>query len=123
VFWKLRFDRRWTWRTPLAETQQHWEGWYTGLSTAFLGTAVPKVLLLAGTDRLDRDLTIGQMQGKFQMVVLPAAGHAVHEDEAAKTADSLLQFATRFRIGEAPMQFPRAPGARQVLPVVAGPAL
>lgn len=27
--------------------------------------------MLAGTDRLDRELTIGQMQGRFQMVVLP----------------------------------------------------
>ena len=27
--------------------------------------------MLAGTDRLDRPLTIGQMQGRFQMIVLP----------------------------------------------------
>ena len=46
-------------------------GWYEGLSTAFLGFKGPKVLMLAGTDRLDRELTIGQMQGRFQMVVLP----------------------------------------------------
>jgi hypothetical protein len=32
---------------------------------------------LAGTDRLDKELMIGQMQGKFQMVVLPASGHCV----------------------------------------------
>jgi len=30
--------------------------------------------MLAGTDRLDRALTIGQMQGRFQMVVLPQVG-------------------------------------------------
>jgi protein phosphatase methylesterase 1 len=47
------------------------EGWYKGLSEAFLGVKAPKVLMLAGTDRLDRGLTIGQMQGKFQMVLLP----------------------------------------------------
>ena len=46
-------------------------GWYQGLSEAFLGFKGPKVLMLAGTDRLDRPLTIGQMQGRFQMVVLP----------------------------------------------------
>ena len=46
-------------------------GWYEGLSEAFLGFKGPKVLMLAGTDRLDRALTIGQMQGRFQMVVLP----------------------------------------------------
>lgn len=37
----------------------------------------PKMLLLAGTDRLDKVLTIGQMQGKFQLAVLPMAGHAI----------------------------------------------
>lgn len=47
------------------------EGWYSGLSSAFLGVKAPKVLMLAGTDRLDRTLTVGQMQGKFQMVLLP----------------------------------------------------
>ena len=28
----------------------------------------------AGTERLDRELTIGQMQGKFQLVLLPQVG-------------------------------------------------
>lgn len=49
------------------------QGWYEGLSDAFLGVKVPKVLMLAGTDRLDRTLTIGQMQGRFQLVLLPQA--------------------------------------------------
>ena len=31
----------------------------------FLHCPVPKLLLLAGMDRLDKDLTIGQMQGNF----------------------------------------------------------
>lgn len=38
------------------------------------------MLLLAGTDRLDTALTVGQMQGKFQLVVLPAVGHTIQED-------------------------------------------
>lgn len=28
-------------------------------------------------DRLDKSLTIGQMQGKFQLVLMPTAGHAI----------------------------------------------
>ncbi len=52
-------------------------GWYEGLSEAFLGFKGPKVLMLAGTDRLDRTLTIGQMQGRFQMVVLPQVSHVL----------------------------------------------
>ena len=54
--------------------------WYQGLSKLFLSVPAPKVLLLAGTDRLDQELTIGQMQGKFQMCLLPQAGHVIQED-------------------------------------------
>ncbi|KAF6248317.1 Alpha/Beta hydrolase protein [Scenedesmus sp. NREL 46B-D3] len=88
------------WRTPLAASRPHWEGWYRGLSDTFLSLPVPKMLLLAGTDRLDKSLTIGQMQGKFQLVLMPAAGHAIQEDEPVKTAEHLQQFLHRFRIGE-----------------------
>lgn len=40
---------------------------------------IPKLLLLASIDGLDRALTVGQMQGKFQLQVLARCGHAVHE--------------------------------------------
>jgi len=46
---------------------------YEGLSELFLAARAPKLLLLAGTDRLDRPLTIGQMQGRFQLALLPQA--------------------------------------------------
>lgn len=55
--------RKYVWRIDLSKTEQHWLGWFKGLSTAFLNVPVPKVLLLAGVDRLDRELTVGQMQG------------------------------------------------------------
>lgn len=38
------------------------------------------------------------MQGKFQLVLMPTAGHAIHEDEAAATAEHLSHFLTRFRV-------------------------
>ena len=38
-----------------------------------------RLLVLAGTDRLDKELMIGQMQGKFQMEVVPDVGHMLHE--------------------------------------------
>ena len=41
-------------------------------------------VFIAGVDRLDRDLTVGQMQGKFWMQVLPQCGHCVHEDQPQK---------------------------------------
>ncbi len=51
------------WRIDLAKTEPFWQGWFTGLSKLFLSTTVPKVLLLAGVDRLDKELSIGHMQG------------------------------------------------------------
>ncbi|PRW60955.1 phosphatase methylesterase 1 [Chlorella sorokiniana] len=113
----------WVWRTQLEQSAPFWEGWYSGLSDMFLSLRVPKVLVLVGTDRLDRPLTIGQMQGKFQPVLLPQAGHAVHEDEPDRTADAIATFIRRFRIGEPPLQIPRpAAGVPRILPVPIGPA-
>lgn len=64
--------KKYTWRIDLAKTERHWAGWFNGLSVAFLNVPAPKMLLLAGVDRLDRDLTVGQMQGlnAFYGVVL-----------------------------------------------------
>lgn len=56
-------DKKYTWRIDLGKTEQHWSGWFSGLSAAFLNVSAPKMLLLAGVDRLDRELTVGQMQG------------------------------------------------------------
>ena len=87
-----------------------------------MAVTVPKVLVLAGTDRLDRPLTVGQMQGKFQLVLLPEAGHAVHEDQHARTADVIATFIQRFRIGQPKVAIPKANNAGlPVLPIPAGP--
>ncbi|KAI9770235.1 MAG: Protein phosphatase methylesterase 1 [Geoglossum simile] len=85
----------WVWRTDLAKTQPFWEGWFIGLSRKFLEAKGGKLLLLAGTDRLDKELTIGQMQGKYQLQVFPEAGHFIHEDLPEKTAVTLVDFYKR----------------------------
>lgn len=54
---------QWTWRTDLGATKPFWENWFVGLSKKFLESRGGKLLLLAGTDRLDKELMIGQMQG------------------------------------------------------------
>ena len=59
--------KAWRWRTDLAATQRFWEGWFAGMSKKFLEARGGKLLLLAGTDRLDTELTIGQMQGEFHL--------------------------------------------------------
>lgn len=56
---------QYTWRIDLMRTQQFWHEWFAGLSSLFLSIPEPKLLLLAGVDRLDKELTIGQMQGNI----------------------------------------------------------
>lgn len=57
--------KKYTWRIDLSKSEKYWEGWFQGLSQKFLDVKVPKLLLLAGIDNLDRALTVGQMQGKI----------------------------------------------------------
>ena len=85
-----------TWRTDLSATKPFWENWFTGLSSKFLSVpGTGKLLILAGTDRLDKELMIGQMQGKYQLQVFPEAGHFVHEDQPEKTAMIVADFFRR----------------------------
>ena len=114
VFSGARRQKEWTWKTDLAKTQPFWEGWFRGLSGKFLRGRGGKMLLLAGTDRLDTELTIGQMQGrpsvpstspsvliskqvlgKYALQVFPEAGHFIHEDLPEKTAMVLVDFHRR----------------------------
>ncbi|OXV10539.1 hypothetical protein Egran_01702 [Elaphomyces granulatus] len=88
-------SRPWVWRTNLANTKHFWEGWFVGLSKKFLEAKGGKLLLLAGTDRLDKELMIGQMQGKYQLQVLPDSGHFIQEDQPSKAAQILVDFYRR----------------------------
>ncbi|KAI5258609.1 protein phosphatase methylesterase [Aureobasidium subglaciale] len=91
----VREGERWTWRTDLTRTQRWWEDWFTGMSGRFLRGRAAKSLLLAGTDRLDKELMVGQMQGKFQLTVIPEAGHFIQEDVPEKTAHLMIEFFKR----------------------------
>ncbi|KDN38360.1 hypothetical protein RSAG8_09564, partial [Rhizoctonia solani AG-8 WAC10335] len=82
----------WKWRTPLRNTSPYWRSWFSGLSEKFLAARTARLLVLAGTDRLDKTLMIGQMQGKFQMVVVPGVGHMLHEDNPERLADIIVEF-------------------------------
>lgn len=68
------------------------------MSKLFLNVPQPKLLLLAGVDRLDKELMVGQMQGKFQMQILPQCGHAVHEDSPNEVADAIASFLVRNKL-------------------------
>ncbi|KAL8690329.1 MAG: hypothetical protein Q9218_004204 [Villophora microphyllina] len=94
-------DQTWLWRTDLSATEYYWGDWFTGLSKKFLEAKGGKLLILAGTDRLDKELMIGQMQarldvsGRYQLQVFPDAGHFIQEDQPAKTAMVLADFYRR----------------------------
>lgn len=49
---------QYTWRINLTDTEPFWVGWFEGLSAKFLSCHPPKLLVLAGVDRLDKDLTV-----------------------------------------------------------------
>ncbi|KAI3634696.1 hypothetical protein MIR68_007077 [Amoeboaphelidium protococcarum] len=80
------------WRTDLSATEPFWIQWFTGLSDNFLRVKAAKLLIIANTDRLDKTLTIAQIQGKFQMTILTNVGHYVHEDKPEETARVLVEF-------------------------------
>ncbi|KAI8146811.1 Alpha/Beta hydrolase protein [Fennellomyces sp. T-0311] len=87
-----RVPSAFVWKTDLIQTKPYWTEWFTDLSPKFLGCPAAKLLILAGTDRLDKPLMIGQMQGKFQLHIIPEAGHFLQEDSPEKTARCLVDF-------------------------------
>eukprot|EP00756_Hemistasia_phaeocysticola_P043978 Hpha_TRINITY_DN1755_c0_g1::TRINITY_DN1755_c0_g1_i1::g.158437::m.158437/K13617/PPME1; protein phosphatase methylesterase 1 len=84
------------WRTDLLCTEAHWEGWFLGLSQEFLAAPCPKLLMAAGTDRLDKELTMAQMMGKFQFAVVYGTGHHMAEDNPKEVASHVSRFVERF---------------------------
>lgn len=104
-------DGTFVWRTDLYKTSPYWMDWFKGLSDKFLRAPYGRMLIVAGTDRLDKTLTIGQMQGKYQLEILPETGHFVHEDVPAKISSLLLNFWHRNQ----PLVLPPKVGATPVL--------
>ncbi|KAI5808288.1 Alpha/Beta hydrolase protein [Pyronema omphalodes] len=85
------------WRTDLGATREFWEGWFTGLSKKFLGNReAGKLLILTGAETLDKELLIAQMQGQFQLLVVPETGHFVMEDAPERCASALVEFYKRY---------------------------
>lgn len=78
--------------TNLTMFTPFWDTWFTGLSHEFVNTTTSKLLILAGNDNLDKELIVGQMQGKYQLVVFQESGHFIQEDAPLKTALTLIDF-------------------------------
>lgn len=79
-------------------TKPYWVDWFKDLTRQFLELRVAKQLLLAGSDRMDKELIIAQMSGKFKMVVVNDVGHAIQEDNPHKTAEVFKDFLQKFHI-------------------------
>mmetsp|Transcript_17356 Transcript_17356/g.22281 ORF Transcript_17356/g.22281 Transcript_17356/m.22281 type:complete len:565 (+) Transcript_17356:58-1752(+) len=87
-----------TWITNIRLATSYWKGWFTGLSELFLSVEGPTMLIVAGMDRLDTTLIIGQHQGRYQLKLVYNAGHAIHEDQPEEVAESIADFSNRYGI-------------------------
>ena len=46
------------WKVDLINSEQYWMNWFTGLTNSFLSLKIPKILMLAEKERMDKELTI-----------------------------------------------------------------
>lgn len=94
----------WTWRVDLMATAPYWEGWFRGTSHAFLSSRCVKILICSSSDRLDKELMIAHMQGKFQVQIVTGSGHVIEEDQPAELCRVVRTFITRYRLHLPPRQ-------------------
>ncbi len=85
-------------KTNLLDSKPFWNEWFIGLTKAFLSCNIPKMLMLAGIERMDKDLTIAQMQGKYKLSIMRNVGHIMHEDKPDEAMKFIKEFVKTFRI-------------------------
>jgi protein phosphatase methylesterase 1 len=88
------------WNTNLLASKDNWREWFTGMNKCFLDLVLPKTLVIASNDRMDKELTIAQMQGKFKLVSMFDVGHTIHEDAPEELASKFKDFIQVFGINE-----------------------
>lgn len=90
--------KKYVWRTDLLATKPYWTEWFAGLTETFLSVQTKKMLFLAGSERMDRELTVAHMQGRYQMDVVADCGHVIQEDQPGIVAEKILEFIDRRKI-------------------------
>lgn len=97
----------WVWRNDLIKSQKFWNDWFKGLSSGFLASKFPKICFIAARERLDKELEIANMQGKFKLVTFPNVGHCMMEDDPVAMAKNCHMVLDRFRcpLSTADIQF------------------
>lgn len=93
-------EGRLVWKADFSVMKPFWNSWFIGLSKKFIlsTSSVAKLLILSSNDTLDKDLMIGQMQGKYQLVVFnntTNTGHFIHEDIPTQFVICILDFMRR----------------------------
>lgn len=94
------------WKCDLKKLPLFWDTWFPNMSKNFIEStngSISKLLLLSTNDTLDKDLMIGQMQGKYQLVVFnntSNAGHFLHEDIPRQLMMSILDFVRRIELAK-----------------------
>lgn len=84
------------WRTNIEKMEAVWDGWFPGLDAAFVSLQCSKVLCMSTLERLDKDLTVAQMQGKFQLEIMGNnCGHYVMDDATMTMVAMLRRFIRR----------------------------
>lgn len=87
-----------SWKTNLSQTQPFWGEWFSSLSEDFLAFKQSKLLILSTHEALDKDLIVGQMQGRYQLVAFnnqQSTGHFVQEDIPHHVSICVLDFIKR----------------------------
>jgi protein phosphatase methylesterase 1 len=112
----------WAARAFLVDSAPYWREWFQGSTAAFLAAAAPTLLLLADPTSMGAALIVAQMQGRFQLGVVPGAGHVLHEDAPDVVATATAAFLARHGVGTGPDDgelAARLARARAGLPAVA----
>ena len=91
-------QKKYVWRTDLLATKDYWPEWFNGLTQTFLNLKTTKMLFLAGAERMDTALTVGHMQGKYEMHVIGDCGHVIQEDQPAALCQWIMKFMDKRKI-------------------------
>ena len=72
--------------------------WFKGTTAALLAARCAVLLAVVSVERVteDAELFLAQMQGRVQVLPVPRAGHALHEDEPGVVAAALAAFIARW---------------------------
>ncbi|KAI3381586.1 hypothetical protein SNEBB_003548 [Seison nebaliae] len=95
---QLESMSKYEWRIDLIKTEKSWSSWFANLSDLFINLPTNKILYMNNVDELDKKLTIAHMQGKFEVGIIPKAGHAIQEDNPTGLATDLQRFLQKRQI-------------------------